>query len=155
MDTWSHALRRSILSGALASLASTLALAVCGKRETGSVFAGVNAVSHWLWGDPATRADRPSLRHTLVGYLIHHAASMFWATLFEKACRKTLDRKEATGTAAAAAAASAVACFTDYQLTPHRLRPGFEQRLSRPSLLLVYAAFGAGLALGAFLNRRG
>lgn len=154
MDTWSTALRHSVLPGALASLASTVALAACGKRETGSMFAGVNAVSHWLWGDRAMHADRPSLRHTLVGYLIHHAASMFWAALFEKACCKTLDRKEAAGTATVAAAASAVACFTDYQLTPHRLRPGFEERLSRPSLLLVYAAFGVGLAAGAYLNRR-
>jgi hypothetical protein len=53
-----------------------------------------------------------------------------------------------------AAAASAVACFTDYQLTPPRLRPGFEERLSRTSLLMVYLAFGAGLAAGACLNRR-
>ena len=154
MDTWSNALKHSVLPGALASLASTLALAACGKRETGSVFAGVNAVSHWLWGDKATRADGPSLKHTLVGYLIHHGASMFWAALFEKTCCRTLDRKQAATTAASAAAASAVACFTDYQLTPPRLRPGFEERLSRPSLVLVYAAFAAGLAAGAYLNRR-
>lgn len=155
MDTWSKALKHSLLPGALASLASTLALAACGKRETGSIFAGVNAVSHWLWGDKATRVDRPSLKHTLVGYLIHHGASMFWAALFEKTCCRTLDRKEAVATTTAAAAASAVACFTDYQLTPRRLRPGFEERLSRPSLFLVYAAFGVGLAAGAYLNRRG
>jgi hypothetical protein len=154
MDTWSNAFKHSVLPGALASLASTLALAVCGKRETGSVFAGVNAVSHWLWGDKATRVDRPTLKHTLVGYLIHHGASMFWAALFEKTCCKTLDKKDTASTATAAAAASAVACFTDYQLTPHRLRPGFEERLSRPSLFLVYVAFGVGLAAGAHLNRR-
>jgi hypothetical protein len=154
MDTWSRALKHSVLPGALASLASTLALAACGKRETGSIFAGVNAVSHWLWGDQATRADQPSLRHTLVGYLIHHGASMFWAALFEKSCCKTLDKKELTGTALAAAAATGVACFSDYQLTPQRLQPGFEERLSRPSLFVVYAAFGVGLAAGAYLNRR-
>jgi len=154
MDTWSGALKQSLLPGALASLASTLVLAACGKRETGSMFAGVNAVSHWLWGDKATKADRPSLKHTLVGYLIHHGASMFWAALFEKSCCKTLDKKEAVATVTAAAAASAVAYFTDYQLTPHRLRPGFEERLSRPSLLTVYAAFAIGLAAGAYLNRR-
>lgn len=154
MDTWSKALRQSVLPGALASLASTLVLAACGKRETGSMFAAVNAVSHWLWGDKATRANRPSIKHTLVGYLIHHGASMFWATLFEKTCCKTLDKKEAAATVTAAAAASAVACFTDYQLTPPRLRPGFEERLSRSSLLLVYAAFAVGLAAGACLNRR-
>lgn len=51
---------------------------------------------------------------------------------------------------------TALACFTDYQLTPPRLRPGFEQRLSRRSLLLVYGAFGIGLAAGAILVwRRG
>ncbi|MGW8389599.1 hypothetical protein [Pseudoduganella sp. HUAS MS19] len=154
MDTWSRALKHSVLPGALASLASTAALAACGKRETGSMFAGVNAVSHWFWGDKATRVDQPSLKHTLVGYLIHHGASMFWATLFEKSCCNTLDKKEAATTATVAAAATAVACFTDYQLTPHRLRPGFEERLSRPSLLMVYAAFGVGLAAGAYLNRR-
>jgi hypothetical protein len=49
--------------------------------------------------------------------------------------------------------ASAVACFTDYQLTPPRLRPGYEERLSKPSLAVVYAAFGAGLAAGALLCR--
>lgn len=154
MDTWNTALKHSIVPGAMASLASTLALAACGKREAGSMFAGVNAVSHWLWGDPATRADQPSLKHTLVGYLIHHACSMFWATLFEKTCRRTLDKKEIAATATVAAAATAVACITDYQLTPPRLRPGFEQRLSRTSLLIVYAAFGIGLAAGAFANRR-
>lgn len=154
MDTWSNALKHSVTPGALASLASTLALAACGKRETGSVFSGVNAVSHWLWGDKATRVDQPTLKHTLVGYLIHHGASMFWAALFEKTCCKTLDKKEAASTAAVAAAATAVACFTDYQLTPQRLQPGFEQRLSRKSLLMVYAAFGAGLAAGAYMNRR-
>ncbi len=154
MDTWSRALKRSVVPGALASLASTLALAARGKREAGSMFSGVNAVSHWIWGEPATRADRPSLKHTLVGYLIHHGCSMFWAVLFEKTCCRTLDKKELSGTTAVAAAATAVACVTDYQLTPRRLRPGFEERLSRPSLLLVYAAFGIGLAAGALINRR-
>lgn len=154
MDTWRNALKHSLLPGALASLASALALAACGRRETGSMFSAVNAVSHWLWGDQATRADRPSLKHTVVGYLIHHGASMFWAALFEKSCCRTLDRKDAAGTAAVATAATAVACFTDYQLTPRRLRPGFEQRLSKMSLLMVYTAFGVGLAAGAWLNRR-
>lgn len=154
MDTWTNAVRHSVLPGALASTASALTLAACGKRETGSMFAGVNAISHWLWGRRAFHANRPTLRHTLVGYLIHHASSMFWAALFEKTCCKTLDKKDAAATATVAAAATAVACFADYQLTPKRLRPGFEERLSRGSLLLVYAAFGAGLAAGAYFNRR-
>ena len=45
----------------------------------------------------------------------------------------------------AALLSSAVACFVDYQLTPQRLQPGFEKRLSTPSMVAVYAAFGLGL----------
>ena len=55
---------------------------------------------------------------------------------------------------AASAAASAVACFTDYQLTPKRLPPGYEKRLSRPALALVYGTFAVGLAAGAMAIRR-
>lgn len=57
-------------------------------------------------------------------------------------------------TVAAAAATSAVACFTDYRLTPRRLQPGFEQRLSTASLTAVYAAFAFGLAAGALAAHR-
>ncbi|HEY1147758.1 MAG TPA: hypothetical protein VGF27_04250 [Pseudoduganella sp.] len=147
-------MHRAVLPGVLSSVASTAVLALCGKREAGSMFAGVNAISHWLWGDRAMRRDGPSLQHTVVGYLIHHASAMFWATLFERSCAKVLDKQDPVATAATAAAATAVACFTDYQLTPPRLRPGFEERLSRSSLALVYAAFGIGLAAGAIMSRR-
>jgi hypothetical protein len=49
---------------------------------------------------------------------------------------------------------TAIASFVDYQLTPPRLRPGFETHLSRGELVGVFAAFGVGLALGAVLNRQ-
>ncbi|MBB3121550.1 hypothetical protein [Pseudoduganella violacea] len=154
MDSWNTTLKQAALPGALASLASAAALALCGRRESGSMFAGVNAISHWLWGDQAVRQDRPTLKHTLAGYLIHHASSMFWAALFERSCKAQLAKQQAARTLALAGAATAVACVTDFQLTPPRLRPGFEQRLSRPSLALVYGAFCVGLAAGALLNRR-
>jgi hypothetical protein len=154
MDSWEIAIRRGLLSGSAASLLSTLALAAMGKRETGSVFAPTNAVSHWLWGDEAARHDRPSLRYTLTGYVIHHASATFWAVLFERFTGGKLDRKDLRTTMAASAAASAVACFTDYQLTPKRLHPGYEKRLSTPALALVYGAFAVGLAAGAVATRR-
>ena len=46
-----------------------------------------------------------------------------------------------------AAVTAAVANVVDFQLTPKRLQPGFDQQLSRKSLLAVYAAFAIGLAL--------
>lgn len=154
MENWKTALRRGLVSGASASLLSTAALAAFGKRETGSVFAPTNAISHWIWGDKAARRDRPTLRYTLTGYLIHHASATFWAVLFERIAGARLDGQSAARTLQAATAASAVACFTDYQLTPQRLHPGYEKRLSTPALAAVYGAFGLGLAAGALLCRR-
>ncbi len=154
MDNWKVTIGKGMLPGALASTASAAVLALCSRKESGSMFAGANAVSHWLWGDKAFRRDTPSWKYTLVGYGIHHASSLFWAALFEQAAGKVLARRSTRATLAASAAATAVACFVDYQMTPKRLRPGFEQRVSRGSLALVYVAFGLGLAAGALINHR-
>jgi hypothetical protein len=154
METWKTALQRGAIGGATSSIASTAALALMGKGEAGSAYAPTNAVSHWIWGEKAARHDSPSLRYTLPGYLIHHGSAMFWSVLFERFCGPLLDRRQPATTLGVATAASAVACFVDYQLTPRRLRPGYEKRLSRPALALVYGAFGAGLAAGAMLSRR-
>ncbi|MDQ1920403.1 hypothetical protein [Massilia pseudoviolaceinigra] len=155
MDTWKSATQRGLVSGATASLLSSAALAALGKATDGSSFGPTNAISHWIWGEKAARRDGPSLRYTLTGYLIHHASATFWAVLFERLMGRQLDRKDPVATLQAAAAASAVACFVDYQMTPERLKPGYEKRLSQPSLALVYGAFGLGLAAGALLIRRG
>jgi hypothetical protein len=50
-------------------------------------------------------------------------------------------------------AVAAVAYFVDYRLTPRRLMPGYERRISGRSLLAVYASLAAGLALGGALLR--
>jgi len=154
MNSWNTAIRRGAVGGATASLLSTAALALLGRREAGSAYAPTNAVSHWIWGDEALHEDAPTLRHTVPGYLIHHGSAMFWSVLFERLCGRLLDRKEPAVTLGVATAASAVACFVDYELTPRRFQPGYEARLSRPSLAAVYGAFGVGLALGAMLCRR-
>lgn len=154
MQNWKTALRRGAIGGATSSLASTAALALMGKGEAGSAYAPTNAISHWIWGEQAARHHQPSLRYTLPGYLIHHGSATFWSVLFEAACGKLLDRKDTPTTLAVATAASGVACLVDYQLTPPRLRPGYEKHLSRPALALVYGMFGLGLAAGAMLARR-
>lgn len=154
MENWSDALRRGALTGTVASATSALALAACSQGENRSPFSAVNAISHWLWGDKAAHKDQPSLRYTLLGYGIHHASSIFWGVLFERWFRRVLARRRAGAAVMAGTAMAAVACFVDYKMTPRRLHPGFEQRLSTGSLALVYAAFGAGLALGAYAGRK-
>ncbi|WP_426178242.1 hypothetical protein [Massilia sp. TWR1-2-2] len=81
-------------------------------------------------------------------------SATFWAVLFERCMGDLLDRMGPAPTLAAATATSAAACFTDYQLTPHRLQPGYEMRLSKPALAVVYGAFAAGLAAKALMMRR-
>lgn len=57
-----------------------------------------------------------------------------------------------TGTLVAGAIGiTALAAVTDFKLVPERLTPGFEHRLSTPSLVLTYALFAAGLALGGII----
>ena len=146
-NSWRRAFSRSILSGSVASALSAIALLILGRREAGSAVAPVNAVSHWYFGDKAARRDRPSLKYTLSGYLTHHAASVFWATIFERLFERRTwpTRKPPLSPAAAIALTAAV---VDYTITPKRLTPGFEKRLPATSLVWVYGAFAIGLALG-------
>jgi hypothetical protein len=143
--SWKRAFNRGLLSGSAASILSTLALATRGRSEAGSALAPINAVSHWYWGHRATQVDHATVKHTVPGYLTHHATSIFWAVLFEKVFGGAM-RGRPGRTLVMSAATAAVACFVDYQMTPKRLTPGFEHRLSRASLFIVYAAFAAGLA---------
>lgn len=154
MSPWKQALHTGVIAGSLASLTSMAALLAAGRRQAGTPIAPLNATSHWIWGDRALRQEQPSLRHTATGYLIHHAASVFWGVIY---ARVWATRRRATSPRAAlagAAVTSGVACLVDYRLTPQRLTPGFEHHLSRPALGAVYACFALGLAAGALLGAR-
>ena len=143
---WSRTLQRAAFSGTVAALLSTLTLAVLGRREAGSSAAPINAISHWYWGKRAARQDDASVKYTLPGYLTHHGASVFWAVFFERLFGRRARRDPATALATGAAVAT-LAAVVDYTITPKRLTPGYEARLSPPSLVVVYAAFAVGLAL--------
>jgi hypothetical protein len=138
-----------VASGAIASLLSTALLATVGKLEGGSATGPINGPSQWLWGRQAARRRRPSLRHTIAGYAIHHATSSGWAILHERFYGPTPAATFAQEVARGAVTA-ALACAVDYQATPRRLRPGFETQLSRKSLAVVYASFAIGLALARY-----
>lgn len=147
------AFRRALVSGSAASLLSGAALLVCSRLEGNSPARGINAISHWLWGKPAYAVRRWRLPFSVPGYAIHHASSIFWATLFERWSLR--DRADAPPTQpiARAAAVTTLAYNVDFHLTPSRLTPGFQHVVSKPSLLVIYVAFAAGLAL-AHGNRR-
>jgi hypothetical protein len=148
MLSWTRARRDAAVSGSAASVCSALALAACGRIERGTAAGPNNGPSQWIWGEHAAYERRATLRHTAVGFAIHHVMSLGWALLHEKYLVRGRPHLSSTHRLALGAMTAGAACFTDYQIATGRFRPGFEKQLSRPSLFLVYAAFACGLAAG-------
>lgn len=153
MKTWQEAAADARFSGGAAAAGSLAMLALCGYRTTGSALGSINAPSYIVWGDVALRKNRASLRYTLPGVALHVGSALFWAVLYEKllAPAAGASPSRTLGTAAVATAGAAV---VDLRIVPDRLTPGFERRLSRAGLGLVYATFALGLALGGHAAAR-
>jgi hypothetical protein len=151
---WKQALREGAVAGTAASVLSTAALGALGALQDGQAAAPLNAVSHWLWGDESLQRDRPSWRHTLVGYLTQHAASVLWASLYARVYGHRPEAKRLPNAIAGGIATSAVAYVVDYTITPKRLTPGYEHRLDGKGMFAVYAALALGFAAGALALRR-
>jgi hypothetical protein len=151
MKNWSASFKDGLISGSLASLVSTAVLAARGRSEAGSGYAPINAVSHWLYGDRAAYQDSPSARYTLPGYVIHHGSSLIWGVLYERWFGQRAEARDLPPALAGAVAVAAMACFVDYKMTPERLQPGFEKRLSTPSMAMVYGGVAAGFVIRGLL----
>lgn len=147
MTSWRTAWHRALRSGSTASALSAAVLAICGKLENDAAAGPLNGPSQWVWGEWASHRRQPTWRHTVLGYAIHHVASLWWALLHEKHVARLAQGRPAPMRFAAAALTAGVACCADFQIARGRLKPGFEKQLSRRSLLLVYAAFAVGLAV--------
>lgn len=146
-------LRFALFAGTIAGALSEWAMARCGRRDTGSAAAAVNAPSHWLWGEEAIRADDANLRHTGLGTVVHWASSVLWGSVYQ-AMRASRRRPTAANAFVDAVAVTGAAAFVDLRLVPHRFTPGFERRLSSGSLCTVYACFAAGLVAAALARGR-
>jgi hypothetical protein len=154
-DNWKTAVRDGMRSGSWLSVMSTVILVACGKRERGDAARAINGPSQWVWGRYAPHVRGASLKHTLVGYLIHHAMSVFWGVVYERVRPKS-DSRLATITAAGAVAAAAY--IADFKIVPKRFSPGFETELSRGCLIAAYVSIAAALAYAALTSdsrRRG
>ena len=153
MKSWDQALRDGVVSGGAASFVSTIALGIASKVEAGHLPAALNSTSHWLWGDREAITDQVSLQHTGVGFATHHASAYFWAVLYERLAGEWAESSPQAALAAGLGTA-AIACTVDYTVTPRRLTPGFELRLSRPAMAMGFIAFGLGLASAAMARSR-
>ena len=149
--SWRDALKNAAASGTAASVVSTLVVTSCGQREIGDLARPINGPSQWLWGRHAAYVRGPSVRHTVVGYAIHHTMSLFWAAFFERFRPRG---NEPTATVVAAAATATMAYIADFKVVPPRLSPGFETGLSRRCVIAAYVAFAGALAATALSTAR-
>jgi hypothetical protein len=113
----------------------------------------MNAIAHIYDGGPPPARDGTGKRNTLLGFGIHTAASLWWASFYELALA-TLGRR-----VLAASSVAILAYLVDYYVVNRRFRPGFERYLSPRAMFAVYAALAAGFALsgrhgGALVGKR-
>jgi hypothetical protein len=144
---------RALVSGTVASLATTAALSLLARGAGRPAVAPINATSHWLHGDAAADRSSPDAAHTLVGYVTHHGATVFWACLFERLAGLR-GRPGAPVLFRNAAAVAAIAAVVDYGIVPKRLTPGWELVLPKRRVATTYAVLAAGLAVGGWLSQR-
>lgn len=139
-------------AGLLAALLSTAVLLWRGRAES-STSAPNHATRHGFWPEAALRRDRPSLKHTGTGVALHWGSSLLWSTLFGWLRARRM-RPTPLNAAVDAATVTALAAVVDLAAAPKRLTPGFEHRLSGPSLGLFYTSFAVGLTLAGLLALR-
>lgn len=154
MDSrWSQIGLSAVVTGTVATLVSTAALAAFAKLEGKGALQPLNATSHWLNDDDAAKVDLPTVRHTGVGFFTHHASAVFWAAPFE-AWLAANPPATIWALLRDSFVMAGIAGAVDYGLTPHRLTPGWELVLSKKSMLASYVALGFGLAAGALASER-
>ena len=150
MSTW---IKDTLATGTVATTATNGALALLGKIETGHALGPINAVSHIIWGQEATRENELDVRHTLLGSVLNAVAITGWAGVHEllmpRRKRPSAPRALLTG-----AAVSSLAYITDFHVVPKRVTPGFEERLSKKALFAVYATLAVALAAGSLRRSR-
>lgn len=146
--------RNSALPAAIATATTTAAVTGLTKLNDGSGSAGLNAVSHILWGDKAADKEDFSAKYTLVGAGLNSAAVASWAAVHEMVVEKGGVPRRIMPMLLTAGLVSGLAYIVDYHVVPKRLTPGFEKRLTPKAMAFVYGALAVGLAVGAVLVKR-
>jgi hypothetical protein len=141
----------ALVTGSVASVVSTIALAALAKAEGKSGVQPTNSTSHWLHGEDAGRQENVDLAHTGVGFATHHASALFWALPFEAWLASNPPRSRAR-LLGDAVVMSAIAAAVDYGVTPKRLTPGWELALTKRSMVGAFASLALGLTAGALLS---
>jgi hypothetical protein len=134
--------RNVVRTTSITTAATSAVVTALAKAENNHAAAGLNAVSHILWGDEAAKANDWDVQHTVVGGALNASAMAAWSVVHE-----ALPRAHTWwGAALKGALLSAAAYAVDYHVVPKRLTPGFERRLSPTAMVVTYAALAAAFA---------
>ena len=134
------------------SIATTAAVAICGRIEEGNSVAPLNAISHIPWGDEAAQQEDASLKYTATGTLLNTLAMGSWSLVYEAVFGKAVRQGNKSTAILGGIAISGLAYVTDYYVVPERLTPGFEKRLSSASMLAVFSTLALSLPLISLLE---
>lgn len=151
MKSLTALLSNSLVSGTIASAVSAAVLALLAKIEGAAPVQPINATSHWLHGENAGKIRSIDAKHTGTGFATHHAACVFWASLFEVLRAAAPDAAPARIVRDAAAVA-VIAAVVDYGLVPRKLTPGWEEPLPIRSVAGGFAGLALGLVLGGLVT---
>jgi hypothetical protein len=146
-------LMSALVTGTLAGVVSTAALAALARAEGKRAVQPTNSTSHWLHGDSAGEYSAIDLAHTGIGFATHQASALFWALPFE-VWQASHPRQSSVQVARDAVVVSGLAALVDYGIAPKRLTPGWELNLSRKSMGVAFASLALGLAAGALASRQ-
>jgi hypothetical protein len=152
MTSFAQTAASAAVTGTVAGIATTAAVAMLAKAEGHDAVQPTNATSHWLHGDRAGTVRHADAAHTGVGFATNHASAVFWALPFEAWLASQPPRSGMTLLRDAAVMAG-IAAVVDYGIVPKRLTPGWELVLSRRSVAATFVALALGLAAGAMITQ--
>jgi hypothetical protein len=143
--------RNTAQAAVVPGIFTTAAVSLAGYLEDSNAAAPLNAVSHIPFGEEAFKQDEATLKYTATGSVINVVAIASWAAAYEITFGRAARRGNTWAGVLGGAAVAGLAYVTDYYIVPTRLTPGFERRLSGPSMFGVYALLGATLPLASMI----
>jgi len=144
---WTNFLIGTLIVGAVATVASTVAVVAATAKERKTPYAGVQAVSHIAYGEKAIGQDNYRPQYFWTGFGLNTGAMLGWAAVFEGG-RRLLGWNEPSSIGLLAVGVTVLAYVVDFHVVPKRLTPGFERVVSQPTLLAIYGILATSIWLG-------
>ena len=146
--------KNALISGTIVGVATGIAGSAYAMADRKNPVGPINAVSHIVWGNEAIKQDDVTLKYTGTGVILHYFSSIWWALIYEGWFGRKAERKGVSTALKSGAVVSGLAYVVDYHLIPDRLSPGFETRLSKYSLPIMFGVIALTLPLRSIFKHK-